>query len=320
MRKNVLDALSLCGIVPVVVLEHAENAIPTARSLLAGGVDVMEITFRTAAAPDAIRAVSAECPDMMVGAGTVITLEQCKQAVDCGARFIVSPGFDQEIVGWCVAQGIAVTPGCVTPSEIMAAMKLGLNVLKFFPANVYGGLAAMKALAGPFGNIRFIPTGGVSTANLGEYVSAPFVHAVGGSWVCSKGDIDGGNFEKISRLCAEAHTAALGYEVAHIGLNSGSAEDSLSICRNLHRVFGLPIREGNSSNFVSGSIEVMKSMYRGQNGHIAIHTNSLPMAIADLERRGISCDQETAKYTAGRMTSVYLSPEFGGFAIHLLQK
>ena len=127
---------------PVVVLDDAKDAVATAKALLAGGVDVMEITFRTAAAADSIKAVAESCPDMLVGTGTVITLEQCKKAVDCGAKFIVSPGFDEDVVRWCVENGVAVTPGCVTPTEIMAAMKLGLNVVKFFPAGVYGGLSA----------------------------------------------------------------------------------------------------------------------------------------------------------------------------------
>ena len=189
---------------PVVVLDDAKDAIPTARALLAGGVDVMEITFRTAAAADSIKAVAESCPDMLVGAGTVITLEQCKKAVECGAKFIVSPGFDEEVVRWCVENGVAVTPGCVTPTEIMAAMKLGLNVVKFFPANVYGGLTAMKSLSGPFGGIRFIPTGGVDAKNLKEYLEAPFVHAVGGSWLCPKKEIAAGNFDAVTALCREA--------------------------------------------------------------------------------------------------------------------
>ena len=204
---DILNRLHNAGVVPVVVLDKAEDAVPTAKALVSGGVDVMEITFRTAAAPDAIKAVAESCPDMLVGAGTVITLEQCKQAVEMGAKFIVSPGFDEEVVAWCVENGIAVTPGCVTPTEIMAAMKHGLRVVKFFPANVYGGLTAMKALAAPFGGIKFIPTGGVSGDNIGEYLSQPYVHAVGGSWVCTKGDIAAGNFEKITELCRAARAA-----------------------------------------------------------------------------------------------------------------
>lgn len=180
---NALERLGNAGVVPVVVLDKAEDAVPTAKALLAGGVDVMEITFRTAAAADYIAAVSRECPDMLVGAGTVITLEQCQKAVALGAKFIVSPGYSEKVVAWCVEHGVSVTPGCVTPTEIMAAMSHGLQVVKFFPAGIYGGLKAMKALSGPFGGIKFIPTGGVNADNLGEYEAAPFIHAVGGSWL-----------------------------------------------------------------------------------------------------------------------------------------
>ncbi len=201
---NIMDRLAATGIVPVVVLENAADAVPTARAMLAGGVDVMEITFRTQAAADSIKAVSGQVPDMLVGAGTVITLAQCKRAVEMGARFIVSPGFDEEVVRWCVEKDIPVVPGCVTPTEIMSAMKLGLNVLKFFPAGIYGGLAAMKALSAPFGQVKFIPTGGVNKDNCGEYISAPFIHAVGGSWVCTKADISAHNFDRITSLCAAA--------------------------------------------------------------------------------------------------------------------
>ena len=202
---DVTTRLARAGVVPVVVLEHAKDAVPTARAMVAGGIDVMEITFRTAAAADSIKAVSENCPEMLVGAGTVITLEQCKKAVESGAKFIVAPGFDEEVVRWCVENHVPVTPGCVTPTEIMAAMKLGIQIIKFFPAGVYGGLSAMKALSGPFGGIKFIPTGGVNAQNLAEYLAAPFIHAVGGSWVCPKADISAGNFEKITALCREAH-------------------------------------------------------------------------------------------------------------------
>ena len=206
----VLERLAKSIVVPVVVLDDAGDAVPTANAMLAGGVDVMEITFRTAAAPDAIKAVAENCPDMLVGAGTVLNLEQAKLAVSMGAKFIVSPGFDAEVVAWCVENGIAVTPGCVTPTEIMAAIKLGLNVVKFFPANVYGGLNAMKNLSAPFVGIKFLPTGGVNTDNIKEYADAPFIHAVGGSWVCPKADIAAHNFEKITKLCRDARQAALG--------------------------------------------------------------------------------------------------------------
>jgi len=206
----VLERLANSIVVPVIVLDRVEDAVPTAKALAAGGVDTMEITFRTACAPEAIKAVAENCPEVLVGAGTIVNLEQCKLAVEMGAKFIVSPGFSDEIVGWCVKNNIPVTPGCVTPTEIMAAMKHGLKVVKFFPANVYGGLTAMKNLSAPFVGMKFLPTGGVNTANIKEYIDTPFIHAVGGSWVCPKAEVAAGNWDKITQLCKEARQAAKG--------------------------------------------------------------------------------------------------------------
>ncbi len=207
---DVLTRLANSIVVPVVVLDKVEDAVPTANAMAAGGVDTMEITFRTACAPACIKAVAENCPDVLVGAGTIVNLEQCKLAVEMGAKFIVSPGFSDEVVGWCVEHGIPVAPGCVTPTEIMAALKHGLKMVKFFPANVYGGLNAMKNLSAPFVGLKFLPTGGVNSANIKEYIDAPFIHAVGGSWVCPKADIAAGNWEKITALCLESRKAAKG--------------------------------------------------------------------------------------------------------------
>ena len=317
---DVLSRLAAAGVVPVVVLDKAEDAVPTARAMVAGGIDVMEITFRTAAAADSIRAVAAEVPEMLVGAGTVLNLEQCKLAVECGAKFIVSPGYDEETVAWCVENGVAVTPGCVTPTEIMAALRHGLKVVKFFPANVYGGLNAIKALAGPFVGLKFIPTGGVNQQNLGEFVSNPSIHAVGGSWVCPKADIAAHNFDKITQLCAEARRGVMGFELAHVGVNCESADESLAVCEELEKAFDFEVKTGNSSNFASTGVEVMKSMYLGKNGHLAVRTNKIETAVAELEKRGFAVDMDTAKYKGDRMIAVYLKNEIGGFAIHLLQK
>ena len=207
---DVLTRLANSIVVPVVVLDKAEDAVPTAKAMAAGGVDTMEITFRTACAPEAIKAVAENCPEVCVGAGTVLNLEQAKLAVEMGAKFIVSPGYSEEVVAWCVENGIPVAPGCVTPTEIMAALKHGLKMVKFFPANVYGGLNAMKNLSAPFVGVKFLPTGGVNASNIKEYIDAPFIHAVGGSWVCPKADIAAGNWEKITNLCLEARKAAKG--------------------------------------------------------------------------------------------------------------
>ena len=207
---DVLTRLANSIVVPVVVLEKVEDAIPTAKAMAAGGVDVMEITFRTACAPECIKAVAENCPDVLVGAGTIVNLEQCKLAIEMGAKFIVSPGFSEEVVAYCVENGVAVAPGCVTPTEIMSALKYGLKMVKFFPANVYGGLKALKNLSAPFVGLKFLPTGGVNAANIKEYIDAPFIHAVGGSWVCPKADIAAGNWEKITQLCLDARAASKG--------------------------------------------------------------------------------------------------------------
>ena len=209
---TVLERLANSIVVPVVVLDKAEDAIPTAKAMAAGGIATMEFTFRTACAPDAIKAVADNVPEVLVGAGTIVNVEQAKLAVEMGAKFIVSPGFSDEVVGWCVENGIAVCPGCVTPTEIMAALKHGLKMVKFFPANVYGGLKALKNLAAPFGGVKFLPTGGVNNDNIKECIDTPFIHAVGGSWVCPKADIAAGNWDKITQLCIGARKAAKGEE------------------------------------------------------------------------------------------------------------
>lgn len=316
---DVLKRLAQSGVVPVVVLEDAKDAVPTAKAMLAGGIDVMEITFRTAAAADSIKAVAQECPDMVVGAGTVVNLEQCKLAVECGAKFIVSPGYDEETVAWCCDNGVPVTPGCVTPTEIMMALKHGLKVLKFFPANVYGGLSAIKSLAGPFGGVKFIPTGGVNAQNLAEFISSPYIHAVGGSWICPKADIAAGNFDKITALCKEARKSLLGFEVAHIGINTPDADAAMDVCKAFNDAFDFNVKQGNSSNFASTGVEVMKTMFKGANGHIAIRTNKMIPAIAEMERRGYELDMDSVK-DKDNIKAVYFKNEIGGFAVHLLQK
>jgi len=192
------------GIVPVVVLNKVEDAVPLAGALLKGGIDFMEITFRTECAAECISVISKEVPGMTVGAGTVLNVEQAKLAVDCGAKFIVSPGLDEATVKWAIENDIPVIPGTVTPTEIMKAISLGLKVVKFFPADVYGGIKAIKALSAPFGQVKFLPTGGVSEANLNEFAANKSVIAVGGSWVCKKDDIINHDWDKITMLSENA--------------------------------------------------------------------------------------------------------------------
>lgn len=202
-----------CGIVPVVVLEEVAQALPVAQALLAGGINVMEITFRTAAAKESIATVAREMPEMMVGAGTVVNLRQLEEAAQAGAQFIVSPGSSAELIEASLERQLAIVPGVATPSEIMIGLELGLKVFKFFPAETYGGLKAIKALSGPFPQIRFIPTGGIKQDNAGEYLKNPGIIAVGGSWMVSADLIRAGRFDEIterSRMAVELARAVRG--------------------------------------------------------------------------------------------------------------
>jgi 2-dehydro-3-deoxyphosphogluconate aldolase/(4S)-4-hydroxy-2-oxoglutarate aldolase len=199
-----LEQIQALGVVPVVAIENATDAPQLGRALVAGGLPCAEITFRTAAAPEAIRLMAAECPDVLVGAGTVLTVVQAETAVANGAKFIVTPGFDDAVVDWCIANQVPVTPGVMTPTEINLALNKGLNVLKFFPAEAAGGVKTLTAVGGPYGDVKFIPTGGISPNNLRDYLSLPSVLACGGSWLVKKPLISGGEFETITRLAQEA--------------------------------------------------------------------------------------------------------------------
>ena len=201
---QVLKEIGRIGIVPVIAMEDAAKAPDLARALLVGGIPCAEVTFRTAAGEAAIRAMAAEVPEILVGAGTVLSVEQAKRAIAAGAKFIVSPGFNPEVVGYCVEQGVLIIPGCATPSEMEKAMTFGLSLLKFFPAEQAGGLRYLKAVCAPYTNLRFIPTGGIGPNNLAEYLAFPKVLACGGSWMAPKALIDAGEFDEITALCKAA--------------------------------------------------------------------------------------------------------------------
>ncbi len=192
------------GVIPVVALDDANSAVDLAKALINGGLPCAEITFRTEAAKDSIELISKEFPEMLVGAGTVLSIEQAKEAIKAGAKFIVAPGFDPELVDYCLENNIPVFPGCVTPSEVTQAYKRGLGIVKFFPASNYGGMTMIKALAGPFPSMRFIPTGGINKDNLPEYIESEKIFACGGTWMVKKDLINNKEFDKIETMTKEA--------------------------------------------------------------------------------------------------------------------
>lgn len=202
--SDILEQLSGFGVVPVVVLNRAEDAKPLAEALCKGGLKCAEVTFRTEAAEESIRIMTENFPDMLVGAGTVLTVDQVDRAVAAGARFIVSPGFDPEVVDYCISKNIVVLPGCITPSEVAQGVKRGLKVLKFFPAEQAGGLAMIKAMSAPYTMVKFMPTGGINAKNLPDYLGFNKIAACGGSWMVKADLINNGEYDKIEAMTREA--------------------------------------------------------------------------------------------------------------------
>jgi 2-dehydro-3-deoxyphosphogluconate aldolase / (4S)-4-hydroxy-2-oxoglutarate aldolase len=318
--NEILTKIGELGIVPVVKIEQSEDAYKLGKALLDGGLPIAEITFRTSAAEESIKILTSELPQLLVGAGTVSTVEQAKKAVAAGAKFIVSAGFSPKVVDYCVENNIPVTPGINTPTEIEMALEKGLTVLKFFPAEASGGLAMLDSMSAPYTDVRFIPTGGINQSNLSSYLSHKKVHACGGSWMVKTNLISSGQFDEIASLTKEAVSTLLGFQLAHLGINEENPEKALHTAELLSSTLYLPVKEGNSSIFAGSDFEVMKKKYLGQHGHVAIATNDIRRAVSYLKMKGISVLPETAKESDGKLKAIYLDQEIAGFAIHLLQK
>ena len=317
--NEILKRIGEIGIVPVLKVESPQVAVEVGKALIAGDVPIVEVALRTQAAFDAIGSLASQLPELLVGAGTVLTEEQVKMAVGAGSRFIVSPGYNPKVVGYCVEHGITVIPGFSSASEIEMALERKLEVLKFFPAESAGGLGFLKSVAAPFGTVRFLPTGGIDASNQVKYMSYDRVHAVAGTWICPEATVLAGNYEEITRRAQEAVVAGLGFKLEHLGINETSEGRALSCAEELFRLFGFLVKDGARSVFAGSGFEIMKLPSLGKNGHICISTLNIQRAISYLGRKGIATKQETAKVKAGVMFAIYIDLELSGFAIHLLQ-
>ena len=316
--NEILKEISKIGIVPVVKIDNAKDAVPLADALIKGGLPCAEVTFRTAAAEEAIALMTKEFPEMLVGAGTVLTTDQVDKAVNAGAKFIVTPGFNEKVVKYCVEKNIPITPGCPSTSDIEAALALGLDVVKFFPAENLGGISMIKALAAPYVGVKFMPTGGINAKNINSYLDCDKILACGGSWMVKDTLINEGKFDEIEALTKEAVTNMLGFKLAHLAINCEDEQKAKAVADMFTLCFNFSQREIPVSYFCTEEIEVMKFNGRGTMGHIAVKTNYMDKAVAYLERKGIALDYESAQYDAkGNMTFIYLKEEFGGFAVHL---
>ena len=237
----ILEKIKRIGLVPVIKIDDAEKAVPLARALSDGGIPVAEVTFRTDCAAEAIANIARELPDVLVGAGTVVSVEQVKAAVDAGAKYIISPGFDSEVVKYCIENDIPITPGCSSASDVGKAVKLGLECVKFFPAETVGGLKALKALAGPFPKMKFIPTGGINPDNLGSYLAFNKIIACGGSWMVPQKLVDANDWQGITEIARQAVTAMLNLRIVHIGINSDDEATCRNTCALLSKILCAPL-------------------------------------------------------------------------------
>lgn len=316
--NDTLVKLSQIGIVPVVALNDIKDARPLAKALCDGGLPCAEVTFRTDCAEEAIRIMTTEFPQMFVGAGTVLTTEQVDRAVGAGARFIVSPGLNPEVVKYCVDKNIPVTPGCANPSDIEQALALGLDVVKIFPAEAIGGLKLIKSMAAPYVNMKFMPTGGINAKNLNDYLAYDRIVACGGSWMVSGDLVKAGKFDEITALTKEAVKNMLGFRIKHIGINSPDDTTAASTANAFATIFGFTKDEAVGSYFCGEGVEVMKSQGKGTMGHIAVGCSSVDRAVYHLSAQGVEFDMDTALYNEkGALKFIYLKGEFGGFALHL---
>ena len=319
--SSVYDRIYGIGIVPVIAFNSVEEAVPLCKALVAGGLPAAEVTFRTACAEDCIRVIKKEVPEMLLGAGTVLTKDQVDRSLDAGVEFIVSPGFNPEITKYALSKGACMMPGTATPGEMEQAMSLGLDVVKFFPAEQNGGVAKLKAVAGPYTKLRWMPTGGVNAKNINDYLSFDKIIACGGTWMCKSDMIKAGQWDAITAATKEAVNTMLGFQLGHLGINCENADEALKTANLIGNLFTMPVAEGNSSDFVGAKeFEIMKKPGRGKYGHIAIKTNSLGRAIAHLEMQGVKFDASSLVEKSGKKIAIYLADEVAGFAIHLVQK
>jgi len=318
---DIIKRIHEIGIIPVIAIDDAEKAIPLCNTLCKGGLPAAEITFRTEAGQKAIELVSKNCPDVLVGAGTVLSVDQCKKAIAAGAKFIVSPGYNDEVVKYCVDNNIVVLPGCVNATDATKAVNIGLTNVKFFPAEQSGGINFIKALASVFPKLDFMPTGGVNTQNMMDYLSFDRINACGGTWMVKKDLINNEKWDEIENICKDAVKKMLGLSLAHIGINCKDEAEAEKIAKQYCSLFDFEYKPGISSIFVGQEIECNKKVGRGTNGHIAISTYDVDRAVYHLSRKGVEFDMDSAKYDdRGRLKAIYLKDEFGGFAIHLLKK
>lgn len=319
--SDIFERIGEYGIVPLVTLDDPNDAVPLARALVEGGIPIAEVTFRTAAGGESIKRMAKEVPEIIVGSGTVHTVDQAKETVDNGGKFVITPGFNAKVVEWCVNNNVPVCPGTVVPSDIEEAMNYGLKVVKFFPAEAYGGINTIKNLAAPFSGIKFVPTGGVGLHNLRDYLDLPNVAAVGGSFVPPAKMVKEKDWDGIVKTCKEINNKVFDFTVGHVGINANTEDNATKVTDRIAELFESDKRETPIAFFSGNLVEVMKVPFVGTHGHICVDTCDLKRAMAMLERKGVEFDEENRFFDAkGNLVTAYMKEEIGGFAFHIRQR
>ncbi len=317
----ILEKVYQIGIVPVIAFNSVDEALPLCKALADGGLPAAEVTFRTACAEECIRKIHDEMPEMLLGAGTVLTTDQADRAIAAGASFIVAPGFDPNVTKHVLDKGCLMMPGTASSGEMQQAMNMGCEVVKYFPAEANGGVAMLKNIGAALKTAKWMCTGGVNAKNVNDYLGYDQIIAVGGTWMCKSDVIKAGQWDKITAMCQEAVDVMLGLELAHIGINSENEEEAMATANMLSSLLSKKVAVGNSSVFVGNKeFEIMKKPGRGKNGHIAIACNNVDRAIYHLTRRGVKFDLSSMVNKNGKNIACYLADEVAGFAIHLVQR
>ena len=315
---DLLQRIGNCGVMPIVKLDNVKDAVPLANAILVGGIDVMAITPHTQWL-DALKEITTNVPGICVGVANILNPQQGKSAVEAGARFLITLDFDHKLIAWCTEHNVPVIPNCITPAQVAEAVSLEISVVSHFPTEVYGGLDAIKSLSSLCENLKFLPLGQTSD-NLTEYLTSSCVHAVGGNWIYNKKEAASGDFSAVVSRCKQARAVALGYEFTHLGINCSDGQAAQVVNQFFTESFGFRSFESPNAFYITDRLEVTKSLYPGQHGHIAIRTVNMERALADLAVKGTEVIMDTAGYMGGEMISVYLKDSIGGFAIHLLKR
>lgn len=317
---KVMEIIENTGILPVINITDMDTALPLAQTLIESGIPVIEITLRNERSLEALKLIRSEYPEMGILAGTVLSVETAKEAIECGADGIVMPGYDDEIVDFAISNNIPIVPGCVTAADIQKGYKKGLRVFKFFPAEQCGGTAALKLLSGPFKGAKFLPTGGINYDNLADYLSNDFVIACGGSYMADAKTLKNKDFDKIKANCKKAMDLSLNFKLVHIGVNSDDDTSANALAEGIASVFGFSVRKCSSSTFAGDVVECMHNHRFGEKGHIGFSTSSMHRAMAYLSSKGIEFDESSIKRdAAGNLTCIYFKQQFGGFALHIVK-